>query len=90
MTELRRGDKPTRGIRTGRGAGLSGLLRENLLALAGWLCLIAASLIAFRLTEGTQYHHLAVGIMMSSSSLFILMTLFECLWRLFADDSSKG
>jgi hypothetical protein len=82
MTELHRSNKPTTGARTGRGAGahkLSRLLRENLLALAGWMCLIVASLIAFRLTEGTQYHPLAAGIMMSSSSLFVLMTLFECL-----------
>ena len=67
---------------------LAELVRENLSALAGWVCLIAVSLIAFRLTEGTQYHHLAVGLMMSSLSLFVLMTLFECLWRLFTDQGS--
>lgn len=62
---------------------LSALIREDSRALGGWIGLIVASLIAFWLTEGTQYHQLAAGLLMSSSTLFILMALFECLWRLF-------
>ncbi|MEH6952070.1 hypothetical protein V4R08_12150 [Nitrobacter sp. NHB1] len=66
---------------------LSALMREDLRALGGWIGLIIASLIAFWLTEGTQYHQLAAGLLMSSSTLFILMALFECLWRLFVGRS---
>ena len=68
--------------------GLSALMREYWRALGGWACLIVASLIAFWLTEGTQYHQLAVGIMMSASTLFILMAIFECIWRLLVGDVS--
>jgi hypothetical protein len=64
---------------------LSALIREYSSALAGWGCLIIAALVAFRLTEATQYHQLAAGILMSSSTLFILMALFECLWRVFVE-----
>jgi hypothetical protein len=67
---------------------LSALIRDDSRALTGWACLIIASLIAFWLTEGTQYHQLAAGILMSSSTLFVLITSFECLWRLFVDRSS--
>ena len=51
---------------------LSALMREYSHALAGWACLIIAALVAFWLTEATQYHQLAAG---------ILLALFECLWR---------
>jgi len=64
------------------------LVREHSLALAGWACLIVASLIAFPFTDGTQYHQFAAAILMSSSSLFLLIALFECLWRLFVEQSS--
>lgn len=68
--------------RTSAAEELSALVRSNARDLAGWACLIVASLVAFWITEGTQYHQLVVGILMSSSTLFILMAVFECLWRL--------
>jgi hypothetical protein len=64
---------------------LSALIRDYSRAVAGWACLIIAALVAFWLTEATQYHQLAVGILMSSSTLFILLALFECLWRVFVE-----
>jgi hypothetical protein len=64
---------------------LSALIRESSRPLAGWACLIGASLIGFRLTEGAPYHHLAAGVLLTSSTLFVLMALFEGLWRLFVD-----
>ncbi|WGS19653.1 MULTISPECIES: hypothetical protein [unclassified Bradyrhizobium] len=67
---------------------LSALIRESWRALVGWACLIGASLIGFGLTEGTSYHHLATGILLTSSTLFILMALFEGVWRLFVDHES--
>jgi hypothetical protein len=68
---------------------LSALIKDYAQALGGWACLIIASAIGFWFTEGTRYHQLAVGILMSSSTLFILMALFEFLWRLFVDDGSS-
>lgn len=64
---------------------LSALIRDESPALAGWACVIIASLIAFWLTEGKPYHQFAVGILVSSSALVILMAFFECLLRLLAD-----
>jgi hypothetical protein len=64
---------------------LSALIRDFSRALAGWACLIIAALVAFRLTEATQYHQLAAGILVSSSTLFVLMALFECLWRMLVE-----
>lgn len=74
------------GKKIDRGGELSALMRDYWPALGGWACLIVASLIAFWLTEGTPYHQLAVGVMMSASTLFILMAIFECIWRLLVDD----
>lgn len=67
---------------------LSHLVRSNSRALAGWACLIIVSLIAFWLTERTQYHQLVAAILMSSSTLLILIAVFECLWRLSVDPVS--
>ncbi|WP_407168839.1 hypothetical protein [Bradyrhizobium sp. ORS 111] len=67
---------------------LSGLIRESWRALVSWACLIGASLIGFGVTEGAPYHHLAVGILLTSSTLFVCMALFEGIWRLFVDHES--
>jgi len=64
-------------------AELASLIRNFSRALIGWACLIAASLVCFWLNEGTPYHPLSVGILMSSSISF-----FEGLWRLLVDDRS--
>lgn len=53
--------------------------------LCGWAFLIAASLLGFWLSEGTPYHQFTIGVLLSSTSLFILTTLFEVLWRAMAD-----
>jgi hypothetical protein len=55
---------------------------------SAWVCLTIASLVAFWVTEGTEFHQLAAGLLMSSSTLFILIALFECLWWLVVDQSS--
>lgn len=54
-------------------------------ALCGWAFLIAAALLGFWLSEGTAYHQFAIGVLLSSTSLFIMTTLFEVLWRAIAD-----
>ncbi len=68
---------------------LSMLAKDHTQALGGWVCLIIASIVGFWFTEETRYHQLAVGILMSSSTLFILMALFEFLWRTFVDGRSS-
>ncbi|MGY3485737.1 hypothetical protein ACVW1C_003620 [Bradyrhizobium sp. USDA 4011] len=64
---------------------MSTLIRKSRRALAGWMSLIVASLIGFLLTEGAPYHHLAVGVLLTSSTLFVLMALFEGVWRLLVE-----
>jgi uncharacterized membrane protein len=46
-----------------------------------WATLIAAALIAFWATRGTEYHQLALGILLSSVALLILLSLVEVIWR---------
>jgi uncharacterized membrane protein len=46
-----------------------------------WAALIAAALIAFWTTRGTEYHQLALGILLSSVALLILLSLVEVVWR---------
>ena len=73
---------------TADGKRLSAFVGNNLRATLWWACTIIASLIAFRLTVGTPYHQLAAGLLMSSSTLFTLIAMFECLVWLFEGHSS--
>ena len=47
-----------------------------------WSCaaLIATVLIMFWMTRGTQYHQLALGMLLSSITLLVALSLFEALW----------
>jgi hypothetical protein len=46
-----------------------------------WAALIAAALIAFRATQGTEYHQLALGIVLSAVTLLLLLSLVEAIWQ---------
>ena len=46
-----------------------------------WAALVAASLIVFWTTRGNRYHQLALGILLSSITLLILLSLVELVWR---------
>jgi hypothetical protein len=46
-----------------------------------WAGLIAAALIAFWATRGTEYHQLALGILLSSVTLLVLLSLVELVWQ---------
>jgi uncharacterized membrane protein len=46
-----------------------------------WAALIVASLIAFWVTRGTEYYQLAFGILLSSVTLLILLSLVELVWQ---------
>ncbi len=45
-----------------------------------WTTLIAAALVAFWATRGTQFHPLALAILLSSLSLLIALSIFELVW----------
>jgi len=49
--------------------------------LPSWAALVVASAIFFGLTLGTQLEPLAIGLLTSSVALLVLMTLFECAWK---------
>lgn len=59
-----------------------------------WAALIAAALVAFWLTRGTSYHRLALGVLLSSVTLLILLSVFELLWQalavIFDSDTTDG
>jgi hypothetical protein len=57
------------------------MLKDEANALFVWTIAISGALVAFWLSEGTSYHQLAVGLLMSSGTLFVLMGLFEFIWR---------
>jgi len=59
--------------------------RDEAHALYGWAILIAAALLGFWLSEGHSYHQFMVGVLMSSATLFVLMTLIELLLRAIID-----
>jgi hypothetical protein len=46
-----------------------------------WGALTAGALISFWATRGTEYHQLALGILLSLVSLLILLSLVELVWQ---------
>jgi hypothetical protein len=56
------------------------LLKDNSTRLCGWAAAICAALIVFWISRGTPYHQLAIGILASAVSLFVLMSLVEAAW----------
>lgn len=62
--------------------GLFRNLRLDLQTIWSWAALIAAALIIFWMTRGAQYHQFALGILLSSMTLLVALSLFEVLWRL--------
>ena len=46
-----------------------------------WAGLIAAALIAFWVTRGNKYHQFALGILVSSVSLLVLLSFVELVWQ---------
>lgn len=58
-----------------------GFMKDEARAICGWAVVIGAALIGFWLSEGTAYHQLVVGLLLSSVSLFVALSLIEALWR---------
>jgi hypothetical protein len=58
------------------------MLKDEANALAVWIVVIVGAFAAFWLSEGTAYHQLTVGVLMSSGTLLVLMAVFEAAWRM--------
>lgn len=57
------------------------LLKDNLVSsIIGWAALIAAAWIFLLVSLGSQYHQLAIGLVVSSMVIPALMLVFETLW----------
>jgi len=61
------------------------LMKDEARALVIWALVIGAVLVGFWFSRGTDGHQLAVGLLMASTTLFVLMALFEIVWHVFAD-----
>jgi hypothetical protein len=64
------------------------LLKDNSTRLYGWAAAICAAAIIFWISRGTPYHQLAIGILASAITLFVLMSIVEGAW--FAADEFIG
>ena len=53
----------------------------DLLTAWSWAAFIAATLAVFWATRGSQYHRLALGLLLSSITLLILLSLVELVWQ---------
>jgi hypothetical protein len=56
-------------------------LREYGSTVASFAALICGAMIFLWISRGTQFHQLAIGIMMSAITLTIALALFELCWR---------
>jgi hypothetical protein len=56
------------------------LMRDNGKAICIWAAVIGVALILFWISRETRFHQLAIGILLSSVSLFVAMSLFEAVW----------
>lgn len=56
-------------------------LREYRSAIASFTALIGGAMIFLWISRGTQFHQLAIGIVMSSVTLASALALFELCWR---------
>jgi hypothetical protein len=64
------------------------LLKDNSTRLYGWAAAICAAGIIFGISRGTPYHQLAIGLLASAITLFVLMSIVEGAW--FAADEFLG
>jgi hypothetical protein len=57
-------------------------LHEYRSVVAAFAALIASSLIFLWISRGTQFHQLAIGILLSAVTLSVALALFEICWRI--------
>lgn len=56
-------------------------LREYGSTISSFAALICSAMIFLWISRGTQFHRLAIGIMMSAVTLALGLALFELCWR---------
>ena len=56
-------------------------IKEEGRAFYGWTAAVGVALFGFWFSNGTTYHQLAAGGLMSSATLFASMAIFEVLWH---------
>ena len=69
------------GVRTHRKENILRSVKIDPSTAWSWAGLIAATLIVFWATRGTEYHQLALGILLSAVTLLILLSLVEVVWQ---------
>lgn len=75
-----RSNGDTRTSDAGSLIGYGQLLTDKALALSVWAGLIGLALIALLVSRGTSYHQLAIGILVATVLLFLLLLLVEIVW----------
>jgi hypothetical protein len=56
-------------------------LRAEYSEFVWWLALVAVAVVLFLITIGTWLHQFALGLLISSITLLIVLTLFEFAWQ---------
>jgi hypothetical protein len=56
-------------------------IREYRSTIASFAALICGALVFLWISRGTQFHQLAIGIVLSSVTLALALALFELFWR---------
>jgi hypothetical protein len=56
-------------------------LREYRSTIASFAVLVCGAMILLWISQGTQFHQLAIGIAMSAITLTVALALFELCWR---------
>jgi uncharacterized membrane protein len=64
-----------------RGQNISRRVRFDPPTVWSWAALIAGALIGLWVTRSTQFHQLALGILLASITLLVLLSAFELLWQ---------
>jgi hypothetical protein len=57
------------------------MIAKNARTLVWWAFITGLALIAVVSTRGRSYHQLSIGILLTSLTLFILLSLLEFVWR---------
>ena len=55
-----------------------------------WLALVAVAVVLFLITLGTRLHQFALGLLISSITLLVVLALFEFAWQKVAPAGQQG
>jgi hypothetical protein len=56
-------------------------LQEYRSSITSFATLVGGAIIFFWISRGTQFHQLAIGLLLSATTLTIALALFELCWR---------